>query len=365
MDVATYAQREAVAVRAVETLPGAKVSAAAVRKKGSLLNILTAIAAALVDDVEGRMSAKINALTLDGAAALKSTTELDALVAERTFRIISRKYATGAVVPLTISRTTTGATFIARGQRVDIGGVTFTLDSTIAFDPTTPSRPVTATATVAGKATNVARTAAASLDTSGLPDPTQRFTVTLDEDATGGADTETNAELLTRVRAFPLAVRRGTLAAIEFGALTVAGIRQAVAVEYEGGVYLFVADANGQCNSTLVAAVRAVMREWACGGLPPRVIGSIPSFTTIVLKLGVAEGYSPTAVREQALSVVIAAVNALAPGKTLQRSLIIAALRSVPGAVVNDDAVVSPALDLVPSTPGTSYKTREDLVVFS
>lgn len=359
-DVATYPQREAIAVRAVETTPGTKLTGRAVRTPGSLLNVITAIAAAMADDTESRMQAKLRALTMSAEG-----TELDAVIAERTFRLVLRQYASAAAVPVSLSRVPTASPLtLTAGRRIDVGGVEFTLDTTVSwaagFGDATAA---TATAASAGSATNVPLGTPAALV---AQDAGENVSVVITDNAAGGTETETDPALRARAQLFPRAVQRGTFAALEFGALAVPGIRQAVAVEAgEGMPVLYVADANGQCNAALLLRVRSALRAWACCGLPPRVVGAIPSWQSIVLKLGVLSGYSPEVVRAQAKASVLAAVNSGVPNGTLQRSLIFATLRTIPGAVVGDDAVVTPALDLVPATPGTTYRTREDLVSFA
>ena len=79
--------------------------------------------------------------------------------------------------------------------------------------------------------------------------------------AAGGANRETDDELVQRVRAKPLSYRRGTLAALEYGALTVAGVANAVATEDSTGlVTIYVADASGSSNGTMTTNVTTSVR---------------------------------------------------------------------------------------------------------
>jgi hypothetical protein len=64
----------------------------------------------------------------------------------------------------------------------------------------------------------------------------------------------------------------------------------------------------------------------------------------------------------QLKALTVAAVNLLAPQETLQRSLLFALARSIPGAIVPDTAILLPAGDVVPDA-GEVIKTRLDLVV--
>ena len=98
--------------------------------------------------------------------------------------------------------------------------------------------------------------------------------------------------LRERVRAFWLAARRGTLGAIEFGALTVPGVVSASAVESIDAsvrpariVTLYVADGSGVSNEALAARVREVLFEWRAAGIFVLVSSSVPSIVPVVLRL--------------------------------------------------------------------------------
>lgn len=373
-DFASMTQLEAAAYRAIATTAGAKLNPKAIRTKGSLANISFAMSAAIAQENERRVLAKLAALTYSGAKGA----ELDALVAERTFRIVSRKGAAPARVPVTIRRPAGGALLaqtINAGELVgDVeggsSGVTFALDYSVPFAAgATGPIETTATATAAGSATNVPASAVARfVSPSSFTDTT--FAVSAVSDPAGGADVERDAELLERAQRFPSAVRRGTLAAVEFGALTVKGVRQAVAEEVldlagepTGMIFLYLADINGDCNSALMDEVRLALREWRAGGIPVRLFGSVPTFVPIVLSIGALAGHSTSDVQTLARASVIAAAARVPTNGTLRRSALFAALEAVAGAEVTASSIVEPALDVVPAR-GQTLRTRADLVSF-
>jgi hypothetical protein len=364
----------AAAYRAIASIPNSRLDPAAVRKSGSLINVLVAMSAALVQEVAARAFGKLSDLTYDGAKG----SELDALVAERTRRQVVRIGAAPSRAVIAVSRPAGGALLvqtIEAGEVIgDVAGgstVTFSLDYTLPF-AAGQTGPIytTATATAAGSTTNVEQGSIARfVSPTSFSDLT--FVPSAVEVIAGGCDVETDDPFVQRAEEWEQKRARGTIAAIELGALTVPGIVQASVEEPTnafgdptGVVALYLADINGNCNSSLVAAVRLALRSWRCAGSVPVFYPSAPSYQGIVLHLGVLDGYSTSSVQQLARAAVVAAVNVLAPKATLQRSAIFAALRTVPGAVVGDDAVVSPALDVVP-TNGATLRTRSDLVSFA
>lgn len=370
-DLASLEQRLLIAKRAIASLPEAKLDPSAIdRKPGSTLNVLFAGAAAMTEEVERRAMAKLAALTLAGA----NGPELDALAAERTYGIVTRFGASPSAVPVRLQRPSGAALpagSIAAGTLLSAGAVQFALDEDVTFllGQLGPIE-TTATATSAGAATDVKAVAVNTfVDASKLFDP--RIAVTNPEPSAGGADAEDDDSLRARIRAFPNAVRRGTLAAIEFGATLVPGVTKAVAVEVldlsglqTGLVLLYVADANGQANAALVNKVRLALREWRAGGIPVRVVGAVPTFIDVALAIGFLDGYATPGVQAQARAVVVDAVNRLAPNEPLLRSTIIAALRTIPGVVVLDSSIVAPIGDLFPAA-GQVFRTTPTQVTFA
>lgn len=369
-DLASLEQRIAVARRAVASIAEAKIDPSAIEKAGSTLNILFAGSAAMSEEVERRAMGKLAALSLAGARG----TELDALAAERTYGIVTRFGASPAVVPVQLRRPPAGplpaGTLTAKTLLLAGAAVQFSLDVDIPFalGQVGPIE-TTATATTAGSTTEIIAGAIAGFVEPGkVFDP--RIVVANEEPAAGGADEEQDDSLRARVRAFPKTIRRGTLAAIEFGALLVDGVTKAVAVEVidlagiqTGLVILYVADSSGQANSALVNKVRTALREWRAGGIPVRVIGAIPTFIDIVLAIGYLDGFATAAVQNQARAAVVDVVNGLAPNEPLLRSSIVAALDAIPGVVVLDSSIKTPIGDLFPKA-GQVFRTTPTQVTF-
>lgn len=354
-----------VLARSAARPPGQRLTAEEIFTEGSDINLVVASASAMGDETLRQLALRLKALTLDGA----EDEDLDRLVADRTNGTLPRKEASPAVATVVITRAAGAlpAVVLPVGTRWRTqAGIEFesTAIATLALGSNGPvSVPVQAV--VAGLAGNVA--AGAINQFSEVPsDP--ELLATNPEPAAGGDDRETDPRYRARARNFYLAARRGTIAAIEFGALTVAGVRQAVAVEEvdaggdpTGRVALYIADAQGNGNAALVAAVRNALLEYRAAGIIVDIYGSVPVFQAIRYRLRFTAGTDTTAAFDSVRMATVAGVNALRPGDTLPVSLLFAAARSVPGVIVLDDAVQEPVGDVMPAA-GTVIRTRADLV---
>lgn len=187
------------------------------------------------------------------------------------------------------------------------------------------------------------------------------------EPATGGTPDETDGEYGARAQGFYRSARKGTRFSIEEGARTTDGISQATASEilspydsqprYRGSV--LVADASGQANRALTDRVRANLDNWRALGVPLNVKGGVPYFPRIIIDgLQFIAGSNTTQIIDQVRAQIVADVNTLAPGQTLERALIYAAMKRVPGVLVPAGCIIEPAGDIVPQVvPNTSSFT--------
>lgn len=354
-----------VAARSAARPIGQRISANEVYTEGSDINVVMASASAMAEEVTRQLSLRISALLLDGA----SGEDLDRLVADRFSPTVVRKAATPAVGTVQFSRVAGAfpAATIPAGTVLRTSAGTEFETTVVASFPAASSGPISASirARQAGVAGNVAAGAVTQFQ---APPSDPNILVTNAEPTAGGDQTENDARLRARARDFYRAARRGTLAAIEFGALTVPGVRQATALEEvdslgvpTGRVSLYVADALGQANAALVAAVQAALLEYRAAGVYVDVASASPLFVPVVYNLRFAAGVDTTAAFALVQSATVSAVNALAPSAVLPVSLLFSVARSVPGVIVLDDAVVAPVGDLVPSA-GQAIRTRLDLV---
>lgn len=198
-------------------------------------------------------------------------------------------------------------------------------------------------------------------------DTTATLVVTNPEFASGGTPDETDVQLGARAQGFYRSARRGTRFAIEEGARTTAGVTQATATEilnpydseprFRGSI--LVADPSGQANRALTERVRLNLENYRALGVPLSVKGGVPLYVKIVIDgLQFVAGSNTVAVIEQVRAQIVADVNLLAPGATLERALIFAAIKRVPLVLVPANCLIEPAGDVVPQVlPTTSNFT--------
>lgn len=92
--------------------------------------------------------------------------------------------------------------------------------------------------------------------------------VTNQEAFTTGQDEESNAEVRVRFRQYIQALQRGTVQALEYGAMTVPHVAGAYVDESPGYVRLYVHDANGDLNADLHDEVAKEIEYWRPVGIP-------------------------------------------------------------------------------------------------
>jgi uncharacterized phage protein gp47/JayE len=159
---------------------------------------------------------------------------------------------------------------------------------------------------------------------------TETITVTNSGLFVGGSASETDPELRTRIREYHRTLRRGTFAALEYGAKLVSGCKNATAVEDSTGrVTVYITDADGASNGTLVSAVAAELENWrACGALVTVVGGALLSVdinVTLTLRAGANVAQLLTAVQ----AAVQTRLSLMRIGETVYRTAISQAIRNI------------------------------------
>lgn len=262
----------------------------------------------------------------------------------------------------TAAATSTGLTFITLVDAIYPGGVGGKQVS------------VLARCTTAGPVGNVDKGTVNQL-VSPL-DTTATITVTNNDFGSGGTPDETDTQYGARAQGFYRSARRGTRFAIEEGARTTPGVTQATASEilspydseprFRGSV--LVADVNGQANRALTLRVKDNLENYRALGVPLNVKGGVPLLVKIVIDgLAFVAGANTVAVISQVRAQIVADVNLLAPGQTLERALIFAAIKRVPQVLVPANCLKEPAGDVVPqviptTTNFTIIRTAANLV---
>lgn len=336
-----------------------------IEREGTDANALTAGGVAAADEVVGQLTKVASSLYLDSAVGQ----DLDRLVFDR-YNLV-RKPASPAVGTVEFSTTAANPTAFSIPVNTKLqtsDGKQFLTTAAATF-PTNSTGPVLVAVrsakaglsqqAKAGTITNIL----ASIN--GAP-ADLKVTNTL---ATAGADNEElDDSLRDRAKRFFTTVRRGTLKAIEAGALAVPGVRKATAFEATDGlgrpaksVQLLVSDAftDQLVNSaTVPAAYEAQSQVLAnavfqslddvrAAGIFVDVRVAQVVLLTVQLGLSFVAGVDVDSVAFQARAIIVAYVNSLPPGEDFRRSDAIAALRGVAGLIVSDSDIISPAGDVV------------------
>jgi hypothetical protein len=326
---------------------------------GSTSFMAQAIARLLVD--------RVSALLLDGAEG----EDLDRYAFDK-YQLL-RKGAGPALGEVTLTRNTftAGAGNIPTGTKLrSLTGIEYVTTTTAVFGGTDLTAPASVRSVQAGTAFQVGKNQIRAFD-----DASQIFDASITpnnaDPTAGGADAELDGPFKERIRSFWLAARRGTLSAIEFGALTVVGVDSAQAVEALSpdtvtparAVILYIADAAGVASKALAAATRVALNEYRAAGISVSISTSVPELIEIVLSLKFTSGVDTNALAEAVRAAVIEFVNSLQVNQQFLRSDLSAVLARFreDGLKVDDQTVVTPAGDITP-TPGHTIRTRPELV---
>lgn len=340
-----------------------RINPATVDVAGSDLNLLIGATSLMTEEVVAKLSKCLKGLFIETAVG----PQLDRLAFDRFG--LTRKAASPASVTLTFTRPTPGAstpgTYPAGSRVKTPDGTLFALNTDLVVAGFDTVLQIEATATEAGIDTNVA---AATLTLFSDPIFDDTFAVTNVLGGAGGAEDESDVEFRGRIRDFFPSVRRGTLGALEFGARTVDGVAAATAVEIldesavpAGFVRLTVADLNGGFSETMLQNVRDALLEFRALGVPVFIQGGSVFNQSVTWDISVQTGFDSTQVQDDVRAVTVASTQFLNPGEPLYRSSLIAAARTVPGAIVGANALVTPADDIVPAETELVRVVGEDV----
>lgn len=296
---------------------------------------------------------------------------LTALVRDRT--LIERDPATPSQVDLRLSRSNgTNALTIPVGSQFateyDESGkrIVFETINDVEFSAGGDLGPyyVVANATENGVETNVPANSVVVVVTS-FVEPVQ---VDNPNPSGGGNEEQSDESLRVEARTFYQTLRRGTLAALEYGARTVPSVRIARAVEDEDTalVTLLVTDEDGNSTAQMVADTMLAIVEWRVAGPNVSVIGGVALEVGLQIAVRARTGFDVDAVSDILVESVISRIRKFRPGETLYLDTLIAAviamypddLLDVAFLAVTVDGVPQPTApaDIVPASLGQKVK---------
>lgn len=332
-------------------------------RPGDVTDALLAGCATMADLTVGYGAGRFRATYLDGA-------ERDDLTVEAADRGVTRSAGAAAIGEVTLTRPAAGvggtvlAGFrVATAPAPDGSYAIYTTDTDAVFAAADTARTVTATASAAGRASNVAAGAVVRVldtpfDTTLVPSNAARFV--------GGMEPQSDADLRDTVRSFHLTQRRGTADALITGARQIPGVVRVALARDEASLIttLYVADEDGHANGTMVAAVAAEIEHWRAFGDRVTVVGATIYLQSISVALTVRTGVAIAALLDRVRAAIVARVGRLAAGEVLYRDAVASAVREVDREAILTVSVITPAANVAPSAHEI-IRTTTDLVEVS
>lgn len=336
---------------------------------GSDVNIFVGSNSVVADKVVKQLGYSVSRLFLDGARG----TDLDRLAFDRYTEL--RKGASAALGQVAFTRPgiAAGGGVIAIGTKLKSRTGVEYITTTSATFGALDIGPVFANvrAVQAGKITQVGANAITQFSSPGdLWDRTLQ--VNNPETTAGGEDAEDDDTFINRVRKFWTTARRGILAAIEQGALSVPGVVSAMAIEATttGGqparvVNLYIADSSGVASQALAQQVALALNDYRAGGIYVSINTSIPFIVPIILSLTFNAGVDTVTLTDTIRAAVVEFVNTLPVNGTLYVNQLAAVLQryNQDGLVPSDTSIVSPTADLLPAIGQTLRTVLQSVTV--
>ncbi len=298
--------------------------------------------------------------------------ELDALASDRLG--LTRQLAVAAIGPLDFTRSATGSAEIIPLGTIfegEVNGETVqvTLDADVPMGIGVAAASGTGTAVEAGRSGNVDIGVIDTIPTpvAGIPD----LTVTNPERFAGGDEEETDAEFRSRIRRFYTTLRRGTKAALEFGATSVDGVDfatvdESTALGIPGGfVSMYIGDPEGTGNALLVTAVETALEDFRAAGIEVRVFAAAREEIVVALSVSVKQGSDLTTLETAIRAAVIGFMDTLAPRQTLFTSQIASAANNVSSDVLDSDVTIPVGVSLDPTAAKDALRTTDALLTIT
>lgn len=276
---------------------------------------------------------------------------------------LTRNDAAASLVTVTFTRSGATAGQLAAGFRVaTTDGIEFALINPLVFGVGDPSLSAACRCTVTGVEGNVGVGAITQLIDTSTFDAT--MTCTNATRAAGGGERESDDALKDRARRFWTVAQRGTLGAIELGALEVDGVGTSAADEipiYDANnkevaewVRATVADRSGYGNALLTAAVTTELRNWRAAGVYVEVLPATVSLQTIQATFSFIPGIDTVAATERIRNAILNYVNGLRVEESLRKNAIWDIIRRDRDVVKESAVVTAPAGDITPAAGSTT-----------
>jgi len=330
---------------------------------GSDANLFVGSSSVLARAVVNQLLFRINALLLDGAEG----DDLDRYAFDR-YQLV-RKGASAALGTARFSRTSAaaGAGNIPIGTKLQtLKGAEYITLTTATFGALQLDNSFAVVrATQAGKTSQAgANSVRKFANVSALFD--QSLAVNNDAATAGGEEVEDDDTFKVRIRTFWRTARRGILAAIEFGALTVPGVTSAQAIEVLNStgepariVQLFISDSSGVASDALGEQVKTALLDYRAGGIAVIIATSLPQIVTVSMRLSFRAGVDTSVLRTNIVAAVVSFINSLPVNGALRRGELFSILTRFreDGLIINEGSIITPVGDLIPDVGKTLRTT--------
>lgn len=339
--------------------------------EGSDLDAIAGGAAGQADEAIGILFQLFGNQFFDIAAG----DDLDTLALDRFGTEIVRNVASAAIGLLRFTRGISSTPLLIPAGttcQADVDGVTvtFSTDSAQTIPTGESFIDIQSTADDTGRDSNVAAgTVTTILDTL-IGDAAA--TVTNQERFAGGSIAESDSSFRDRIKRFFNTLRRGTIAALETGALSVEGVsfvtidESTVAPANGGYVSVYVGDPDGAGNTTLAALVDAELDNWRAAGVDVVVFASAREEIALALTVTIRKGTDKIALGESIRASVLGYTDNLASNETLFASKSEAQTINVDPINIKGAVQTSPATEeTVPSAAFNALRVLESALSIS
>ncbi len=348
-----------------------KIDPGQIDVEGTDVNLFVGGASVIGDVIVKQLGYSLARMFLDGAFG----EDLDRLAWDRYAQL--RKGASTALGSVTFSRVaaTAGAGTVPIGTSLQsLTGVEYITTTVATFSLSALSATASVRAAQAGHASQVGVNAIQKISQPNLLfDPTIAVNNTLA--TAGGEDPEDDDTFKNRLRNFWLTARRGVLAAIEQGALSVPGVVSAQAVETLTStalpariVNLYIADSSGVASQELANLVSTALLDFRACGIAVLITTSIPVIQSVTLgPLQFQAGVDTVNLKNQIQASVFEFINSLPVNGTLYIAELFGVLQRFKedGLIPVESNIVSPTGDVVPAVGQTIRTTLDQVVILS
>ena len=340
-----------------------KIERGVVDTEGSDANLFVGSASFMAGAVSTQLQARQAALFARSA----ENEDLDRLLVDRWN--LPRKGAAAALGTVRFFRPTAsaGAGAVLVGTKVGTDdGIEYITTTPALFSASSLFETADVRATRAGDTQQVGRFRITRiLQPGGVFDTSMQ--VINDEPTAGGEPREIDDDYRLRGQGEPRALARGTLRAIQQGALTTPGVASALAIEALDGdlrpariVQLNIADGSGIASRALGAEALRNLDDYRAAGIAVVVSLSSPYLVDVQLHLAFIAGVSTTTLGDTVRRAVLGYVNSLPTGAPLYRSNLNAVLARYvqSGLIPNESSIVAPTGDVYPPS-GRTIRTTD------